>query len=91
MVDLPKLSQFPLSAVLSPLVSMPSRQVSCTIFSAASEARFGSVSYLCLTNDQGDVHCSFLSAKSRTKLRRQSRFHAMSYQLQQPPSSKTRS
>jgi len=34
-------------------------------FSDASEAAYGSVSYLRLVNEEGRVHCSFLFAKSR--------------------------
>lgn len=34
-------------------------------FSDASEVVYGSVCYLCLVNAEGEVHCSFMFAKSR--------------------------
>ena len=69
MVDLPKLSQFSVERCVKPAGFDVISSSQLHHFSDASEARFGSVSYLCLTNDQGDVHRSFLCAKSRTKLR----------------------
>ena len=65
MADLPKLSQFSVERCVKPAGFDVISSSQLHHFSDASEAGFGSVSYLRLTNDQGDVHCSFLCAKSR--------------------------
>ncbi|XP_078344097.1 uncharacterized protein LOC144629756 [Oculina patagonica] len=65
MADLPKLSQFSVERCVKPAGFGVISSSQLHHFSDASEAGFGSVSYLRLTNEQGDVHCSFLCSKSR--------------------------
>ena len=65
MADLPKLSQFSVDRCVKPAGFDFISSSQLHNFSDASEAGFGSVSYLRLVNGQGAVHCSFLCAKSR--------------------------
>ena len=65
MADLPKLSQFSVDRCFKPAGFDFISSSQLHHFSDASEAGFGSVSYLRLVNGQGAVHCSFLCAKSR--------------------------
>ena len=65
MADLPKLSQFSVDRCVKPAGFDFISSSQLHHFSDASEAGFGSVSYLRLVNGQGAVHCSFLCAKSR--------------------------
>ena len=65
MADLPKFSQFSVERCVKPAGFDLISSSQLHHFSDASEIGFGSVSYLRLVNDQGDVHCSFLCAKSR--------------------------
>ena len=73
MADLPKLPKFFGNLGRSANVERCVKPAGFDLFSSsqmhhfpdASEIGFGSVSYLRLVNDQGDVHCSFLCAKSR--------------------------
>ena len=65
MADLPKLSQFSVERCVKPAGFDLISSSQLHHFSDASDIGFGSVSYLRLVNDQGDVHCSFLCAKSR--------------------------
>lgn len=63
--DLPKLSQFSVARCIKPAGFGVISSSQLHHFSDASEAGFGSVSYLRLVNAQEDVHCSFLCARSR--------------------------
>ena len=65
MAVLPKLSQFSIERCVKPAGFDFVSSSQLHHFSDASEVGLGSVSYLRLVNDQGDVHCSFLCAKSR--------------------------
>ena len=65
LADLPKLSAFTVSYCLKPAGFGQVRSSQLHHFSDASEAAYGSVSYLSLVNDEGKVHCSFLFGKSR--------------------------
>ena len=65
MADLPKLSQFSVDRCIKPAGFDFISSSQLHHFSDASEIGLGSVSYLRLVNGQGDVHCSFLSSKSR--------------------------
>ena len=65
MADLPKLSQFSVERCVKPAGFDLISSSQLHHFSDAFEFGFGSVSYLRLVNDQGDVHGSFLCAKSR--------------------------
>ena len=60
LVDRPNLSQFSVGRCIQPVgfnvISSSQRHH----FSDASEVGFGSVSYLCLVNNQRDIHCSSL-------------------------------
>ena len=62
--DLPKLSQFSVARCIKPAGFGVISSSQLHHFSDASEAGFGSVSYLRLVNAQEDVHCSFLCARS---------------------------
>ena len=64
-MDLPKLSQFTIKRCLKP--ANFGRIVSSQLhhFSDASEIGFGSVSYLCLSDGHGEIHCTILQGKSR--------------------------
>ena len=60
LLDLPKLSSFSISRCLMPAEF---GQIACSQlhhFSDASEDGYGSVSYLRLVNEEGNIHCAFL-------------------------------
>ena len=63
--DLPKLSSFSVNRSVLPEGFGPVVFSQLHHFSDASEAAYGSVSYLRITNAEGKVHCAFLFAKSR--------------------------
>ena len=63
--DLPKLSSFSVNRSVLPERFGPVGFSQLHHFSDASEAAYGSVSYLRITNAEGRVHCAFLFAKSR--------------------------
>ena len=62
---LPKLSQLSVDRCVRPIDfgNVVSRQI--PHFCDASQSAYGAVSYLRLVNSDGQVHCSFLIAKSR--------------------------
>ena len=63
--DLPKLSSFSVNRSVLPEGFGPVVLSQLHHFSDASEAAYGSVSYLRMRNAEGRVHCAFLFAKSR--------------------------
>ena len=65
LADLPKLSQFSVERCIKPRGFEVISSSQLHHFSDASEIGLGTVSYLRLVNNQGEVHCSFLCAKSR--------------------------
>ena len=64
LADLPKISQFTVEHCVKPVGFNVISSSQLHHFSDASETGPGSVSYIRLANVQGDVHCTFLSAKS---------------------------
>ncbi|XP_015750134.1 PREDICTED: uncharacterized protein LOC107329984 [Acropora digitifera] len=65
LLDLPKLSSFSISCCLMPAEFGQVASSQLHHFSDASEVGYGSVSYLRLVNEEGDIHCAFLFGKSR--------------------------
>ena len=65
LADVPKLLSFSICRSVLPEALGPVVSSQLNHFSDASEAAYGSVSYLRLVNEEGRVHCSFLFAKSR--------------------------
>ena len=65
LADLLNLSAFTVSHCLKPAGFGQVRSSQLHPFSDASEAVYGSASYLPLVNDKGKIHCSFLFSKSR--------------------------
>ena len=65
LADLLNLSAFTVSHCLKPAGFGQVRSSQLHPFSDASEAAYGSASYLPLVNDEGKIHCSFLFSKSR--------------------------
>ena len=65
LADVPKLSSFSICRSVLPEAFGPVVSSQLHHFSDASEAAYGSVSYLRLVDEEGRVHCSFLFAKSR--------------------------
>ena len=63
--DFPQLSQFSVDRCVKPAGFDFISSSQLHHFSDTSEAGFGSVSYPCLVNGQGAVHCSFRCVKSR--------------------------
>lgn len=61
MADLPKLSQFSVSHCIKPFGFKAISSSQLHHFSDASEVGF----QLCVANNKGDIHCSFLCAKSQ--------------------------
>jgi len=61
----PQLSQFSVESCVKPAGFDLISSSQLHHFSDASEIGFGSLSYVRLVNDQGDVHCSFLCTKPR--------------------------
>ena len=60
LVDFPHLSQFFVGCCIEPVGLNVISSSQLHHFPDASEVGFGSVSYLCLVNNQGDIHCSSL-------------------------------
>ncbi|XP_068734645.1 uncharacterized protein [Montipora capricornis] len=65
LADVPKLSSFSICRSVLPEAFGPVVSSQLHHFSDASEAAYGSISYLRLVDEEGRVHCSFLFAKSR--------------------------
>jgi len=65
LADVPKLSEFAVSRCLKPEDFGPVKSSQLHHFSDASEAAYGSVTYLRLVSHEDRVHCSFLFGKSR--------------------------
>ena len=65
LLDLPKLSSFSISRCLIPAGCGQVVSSQLHHFSDASEDWYGSVSYLRLVNEEGDIHCAFLLGKLR--------------------------
>ena len=65
LLDLPKLSSFSISRCLMPAEFGQIASSQLHHFSDASEDGYGSVSYLRLVNEEGNIHCAFLFGKSR--------------------------
>ena len=65
LVDVPKLSEFAVSRCLKPEDFGPVKSSQLHHFSDASEAAYGSVTYLRLVSHEDRVNCSFLFGKSR--------------------------
>ena len=65
LMDVPKLSEFALSRCLKLAGFGPVKSSQLHHFSDASEAAYGSVTYLRLVSNEDRVHCSFLFGKSR--------------------------
>ena len=65
LADVPKLSEFAVSRCLKPEDFSPVKSSQLHHFSDASEAAYGSVTYLRLVSHEDRVHCSFLFGKSR--------------------------
>ena len=65
LADLRKLSQFSIKRCIKPRGFEVISSSQLHHFSDASEIGLGTVSYLRLVNNKGEVHCSFLCAKSR--------------------------
>ena len=64
LADVPKLSEFAVSRCLKPEDFGPVKSSQLHHFSDASEAAYGSVTYLRLVSHEDRVHCSFLFEKS---------------------------
>ena len=60
LTDLPKLLKFAVGRCLKPEDFSQVKSSQLHHFSDASEAAYGSVTYLQLVNDEDRVHCSFL-------------------------------
>ena len=60
LVDFPHLYQFSVGCCIKPVGLNVISSSQLHHFLDASEVGFGSVSYLCLVNNQGDIHCSSL-------------------------------
>ena len=60
LVDFPHLSQFSVGCCIKPVGLNVISSSQLHHFPDASEVGFGSVSYLCLVNNQGDIYCSSL-------------------------------
>ncbi|KAK3754770.1 hypothetical protein QZH41_007277 [Actinostola sp. cb2023] len=63
--DLPKLEQFTVDRCLKPRDHGDVLSSQLHHFSDASLKGYGAVSYIRTVNTQGDIHCSFVTAKSR--------------------------
>jgi len=63
--DLPKLSSVQIDRCIKPKNFGEVVKSELHTFSDASQTGYGAVSYIRLINSEGDVHCSFLAAKSR--------------------------
>ena len=63
--DLPKLSQLTIDRCLKPADFKDIASSQLHHFSDASEIGFGSVSYLCLVDSTGRIHCTIPQGKSR--------------------------
>ena len=64
LLDLPKLSPFSISRCLLPAEFGLVASSGLYLFSDASEDGYGSVSYLRLVNEEGNIHCAFFFGKS---------------------------
>ena len=64
LLDLPKLSSFSISRCLLPAEFGLVASSGLHHFSDASEDGYGSVSYLRLVNEEGNIHCAFFFGKS---------------------------
>ena len=65
MGELPKLRQFGVNHCLKPKNFGHATSSQLHTFSDASQQGYGAVTYLRITNGSGDIHCSFLIAKSQ--------------------------
>ncbi len=65
LTDLPKLEQIAVDRCFKPKGFTDPVCVQIHHFADASEKGYGVITYLRLVNDQGDVHCTFVSSKSR--------------------------
>ena len=70
LLDLPKLSSFSISRCLMPAEYGQVASSQLHHFPDASEDGYGSVSYLRLVNEEGNIHCAFLFGKSRVTPRK---------------------
>ena len=62
--ELPKLQEVQIDRCFKPVDFGASKKTQVHNFNDASEIGYGTVSYLRMENDRGQVHCSFLLAKS---------------------------